>query len=136
MKKNIEFESAGKKYSLLYTIKSLQGVERFTGRSLVLLIEQLLTNPAAANQVNITFTVGGIQYGLQGQNKDFDAYEWVDKFCDNGGVLNDLNSYILQGILATGLFTRGTAKETEALMQTVSKLLSPKNPVSSQSKHG
>lgn len=125
MKKSIDIKIGDKTYSLMYNTKSLAQAERSIGRSLVFMLGQVMVNPAMGNAINIDFTVACLNAGLQDKPKDFDAYDFIDAYCEQGGNLDELNAYIFEAIVASGLFTKGDSKATEKAIQTYRKVLAP-----------
>ena len=108
MKKAIEFEQGNKKYTLMFSIRSLAGMERSLGRSILYLLASGIKG--IVNQANIDFTAAGIKHGLQ-ELGDKDPYDWIDEFCEAGGTLDEINGHIIEAITASGLFTKGTTPE-------------------------
>lgn len=125
MKKSIDIKTGDKTYSLMYNTKALAQAERSIGRSLVFMLGQVIINPAMGNAINIDFTVACLNAGIQDKPKDFDAYDFIDSYCEQGGNLDELNAYIFEAIVASGLFTKGDSKATEKAIQTYRKVLAP-----------
>lgn len=125
MKKSIDIKAGDKTYSLMYNTKALAQAERSIGRSLVFMLGQVIINPAMGNAINIDFTVACLNAGIQDKPKDFDAYDFIDSYCEQGGNLDELNAYIFEAIVASGLFTKGDSKATEKAIQTYRKVLAP-----------
>lgn len=124
MKKSIDFKCGGKPCSLMFNTKALAEVERSIGRSLIFMLGQIQVNPAMANAVNIDFTVAGLKAGLQDKPKSFNAYDFIDEYCENG-ALDDLNAYIIEAMFASGLFTQGDQTVTEQAVQAIQSLMEP-----------
>lgn len=125
MKKSIDFKVGDKTYSLMFNTKALAAAERSIGRSLVFMLGQVIVNPAMGNAINIDFTVACLNAGIQDKPKDFDAYDFIDSYCEQGGNLDELNAYIFEAIVASGLFTKGDSKATEKAIQAYRKVLAP-----------
>ena len=125
MKKSIDFKVGDKSYSLMFNTKALAAAERSIGRSLVFMLGQVIVNPAMGNAINIDFTVACLNAGIQDKPKDFDAYDFIDAYCEQGGNLDELNAYIFEAIVASGLFTKGDSKATEKAIQAYRKVLAP-----------
>lgn len=125
MKKSIDFKVGDKSYSLMFNTKALAAAERSIGRSLVFMLGQVMVNPSMGNAINIDFTVACLKAGIQDQPKDFDAYDFIDAYCEQGGNLDELNAYIFEAIVASGLFTKGDSKATEKAIQAYRKVLAP-----------
>lgn len=125
MKKSIDFKIGDKSYSLMFNTKALAAAERSIGRSLVFMLGQVIVNPAMGNAINIDFTVACLNAGIQDKPKDFDAYDFIDAYCEQGGNLDELNAYIFEAIVASGLFTKGDSKATEKAIQAYRKVLAP-----------
>lgn len=125
MKKSIDFKCGGKPCSLMFNTKALAAAERSIGRSLVFMLGQVMVNPAMGNAINIDFTVACLNAGIQDKPKDFDAYDFIDAYCEQGGNLDELNAYIFEAIVASGLFTKGDSKATEKAIQAYRKVLAP-----------
>lgn len=124
MKKSIDFKVGEKSYSLMFNSRALAQVERSIGRSLIYMLGQIQINPAIANAVNIDFTAAGLKAGLQDKPKDFDAYDFIDAYCEDG-ALDDLNAYIFEAVIASGLFTKGDQKVVEMAVQAIHNLMKP-----------
>ena len=121
MKESITFKNGDRNCRLLFNIVSLKEMEQELGYSL-----NLLFTPNVALTLRlctIQFTQLGIRYGLQDKEpEDADPYDFIQRFCDNGGTLDMLNAHILAAIDATNLFTEGrTAKleEIRKVLETV-----------------
>lgn len=125
MKKSIDIKVGDKTYSLMYNTKALAEAERSIGRSLVFMLGQVIVNPAMGNAINIDFTVACLNAGIQDKPKDFDAYDFIDSYCEQGGNLDEFNAYIFEAIVASGLFTKGDSKATEKAIQAYRKVLAP-----------
>ncbi len=125
MKKSVEVKIGEKSYSLMFNTKALAAAERSIGRSLVFMLGQVVVNPAMGNAINIDFTVACLNVALQDKPKDFDPYDFIDAYCEEGGTLDELNAYIFEAIVASGLFTKGDSKTTEKAIETYRKVLTP-----------
>lgn len=125
MKKSIDFKVGDKSYSLMFNTKALAAAERSIGRSLVFMLGQVMVNPSMGNAINIDFTVACLNAGIQDKPKDFDAYDFIDSYCEQGGNLDELNAYIFEAIIASGLFIKGDSKATEKAIQAYRKVLAP-----------
>lgn len=108
MKKAITFKMGEKEYSLMFNTKALAEMERLNhGRSIMLIMGSMLRNSAAAWPLNLDFTLAGLKAGLQNMPQDTDYYDFIDRYCENSGSIDDLNGYILKSIVASGLFYTG-----------------------------
>lgn len=118
MKKAITFKMGEEEYSLMFNTKALAEMERLNhGRSIMLIMGSMLRNSAAAySTLNLDFTLAGLKAGLQNMPKDTDYYDFIDRYCENSGSIDDLNGYILRAIVASGLFTQGGRKEEEEML--------------------
>lgn len=118
MKKAITFKMGEKEYSLMFNTRALAEMERLNhGRSIMLIMGSMLRNSAAAyNNLNLDFTLAGLKAGLQDMPKDTDYYDFIDRYCEESGSIDDLNGYILKAIVASGLFTQGGQREEEELL--------------------
>ena len=118
MKKAITFKMGEKEYSLMFNTKALAEMERLNhGRSIMLIMGSMLRNSAAAySTLNLDFTLAGLKAGLQNMPRDTDYYDFIDRYCENSGSIDDLNGYILKAIVASGLFTQGGRGEEEEML--------------------
>ena len=114
MKESITFKNGDRNCRLLFNIVSLKEMEQELGYSL-----NLLFTPNVALTLRlctIQFTQLGIRYGLQDKEpEDADPYDFIQRFCDNGGTLDMLNAHILAAIDATNLFTEGRTANLEEI---------------------
>lgn len=114
MKESITFKNGDRNCRLLFTILSLKEMEQELGYSL-----NLLFTPNVALTLRlctIQFTQLGVRYGLQDKEpEDADPYDFIQRFCDNGGTLDMLNAHILAAIDATNLFTEGRTAKLEEI---------------------
>lgn len=114
MKESITFKNGDRTCRLLFTILSLKEMEQELGYSL-----NLLFTPNVALTLRlctIQFTQLGVRYGLQDKEpEDADPYDFIQRFCDNGGTLDMLNAHILAAIDATNLFTEGRTAKLEEI---------------------
>ena len=114
MIESITFKNGDRTCRLLFTILSLKEMEQELGYSL-----NLLFTPNVALTLRlctIQFTQLGIRYGLQDKEpEDADPYDFIQRFCDNGGTLDMLNAHILAAIDATNLFTEGRTAKLEEI---------------------
>ncbi len=113
MKKSVNLKIGDKTFTLCFTIKALSELERLEGRSLILLINALVSNPGGfMNLMTVDFLVHALNAGLVDKPKDFDAYDFIDAYCAQEDVtLDDLMEGVLKGILASGLFTMGSPEK-------------------------
>lgn len=113
MKEPIEIKMGEKTYELMYTVRSLEKFETYLGTSLF----AVMAGTLAGNVLNLVqgatihFIVSGLKAGILNQPKDFDVYDFVDEYCDQGGNLGELAGYITQAIEISGLFTVGTSRK-------------------------
>ena len=123
MKESITFKNGDRNCRLLFNIISLKEMEQELGYSL-----NLLFTPNVALTLRlctIQFTQLGVRYGLQDKEpEDADPYDFIQRFCDNGGTLDMLNAHILAAIDATNLFTEGRT----ANLEEIRKVLETANP--------
>lgn len=98
------------KYHLRYTVRSLEQFEQYLGTSLFSIISSTIVNGAVGvvQGATIHFVVSGLRAGILNQPKNFDVYDFIDRFCDNGGSVGELAMYIVDAIVESGLFTQGT----------------------------
>lgn len=118
MKKAISFKLGDKEYFLMFNTRALAEMERLNhGRSIMLIMGSMLRNSAAAyNNLNLDFTLAGLKAGLQNMPKDTDYYDFIDRYCEESGSIDDLNGYILKALISSGLFTQGGQKEEEKML--------------------
>ena len=113
MKKPVILEVNGKKYTFLFTNRSLAMVERSIGRSILSILNG--NQFSIIRDMTIEVTVAGIKYGLQ-ELGDKDPYDVIDEICDAGKLLDDINGAIMEAWFNTGIFIKWAgAKETEAV---------------------
>ncbi|WP_302296998.1 hypothetical protein [Mitsuokella multacida] len=103
MKEPTIFEAGGKKYTLMFSIRSLDNLERSIGRSILSIIAGTQTN--WMQNMTIAFTAYGLKYGLQNMPDKFDPYDVIDEIFQAGMDMNELTGYVLLAIKNTGLFT-------------------------------
>lgn len=113
MKKSVEIKIGDKTHELCYNIRTLDKYERLLGKSITFLFAVGTTS--LVRQTDIRFTVSGMITGLHLKDEDA-AYDLIDLYCEAGGSLDQLNAKIIEAVLATGLFTMGTAKELEKVV--------------------
>lgn len=111
MKKSTTFEVGGKQYTFLFTNRSLAMMERSIGRSILSIMSSGQLEIMQA--MTISTIAAGIKHGLQ-ELGDKDAYDVIDEICDAGGSIDVIAANLISALLATGLFTRGTAPEIKA----------------------
>lgn len=111
MKEPTIFEVGGKKYTLIFTIRSLANLERSIGRSILSIISGTQAN--WMKNMTVDFTAYGLKYGLQGMPDKFDPYDVIDEIFQNGMELNELTGQVLLAIERTGLFTVRLTAPTE-----------------------
>lgn len=113
MRKPIEIKIGESQYQLLYTVRSLERFEQYLGTSLFSVISSVLVNGAVGmvQSATIHFIISGLRAGLLNQPKNFDAYDFVDMYCENGGNIGELAKYIVNAVVESGLFTQGTPKK-------------------------
>ena len=110
MKKDITFKQGKKDYTISFNIRSLAELERSLGRSLLFMYASGLAG--MIRQCDITFTANALKYGLKDIG-DKDPYDFIDEFCEAGGILDTLNSYILEAINKTGFFMKAAEAAEE-----------------------
>ena len=120
MKKTVEFTIENKTYELMFNIKSLALLERKLNKSITYLFAAGAKE--LVKQIDIGFTVSALQVGLNLSSVD-EAYTVVENFCADGNDIDQMNAYIIQAVIATGLFTRGVAqtKQEETAPKTKAK---------------
>lgn len=120
MQEAVSFKNGDRECKLLFNIRTLKDMELELGHSLNLLFTPNLALTLRLTTIN--FTQLGIKYGLQDKNpEDADPYEFIQKYCDNGGSLDTLNAYILTAIDVTNLFTEGQTTNLEAIRKVLEK---------------
>lgn len=110
MKNTVMVKIDGKDKELCYTIKSLAMLEKLIGKSITYLFSA--GSAALVRQADISFTVAGLITGLNLKNED-ESYDLIESYCKAGGDLDQLNAKIIEAIVATGLFTPGTATQNQ-----------------------
>lgn len=113
MRKSVEIKIGESRYQLLYTVRSLERFEQYLGTSLFSVISSVLVNGAVGmvQSATIHFIISGLRAGLLNQPKNFDTYDFVDMYCENGGNIGELAKYIVDAVVESGLFTQGTPKK-------------------------
>lgn len=107
MKKAIEFQLCGKTASIEFTILRLAKFEKALGQSLF----YIMSTNGILRSMDINFTIAGLAYGLEKELTLEEAADTVQKHCDEGGLLDDINDAIYRGIIASGLFIKAAAKK-------------------------
>ncbi len=87
----------------MFSIRSLDNLERSIGRSILSIIAGTQTN--WMQNMTIAFTAYGLKYGLQNMPDKFDPYDVIDEIFQAGMDMNELTGYVLLAIKNTGLFT-------------------------------
>ena len=109
MKKTVTFNLAGKDTELMYSILRLAKFEKAIGSSLF----YVMSTGGILHAMDINFTIAGIAYGLKEELTLEEAADLVQKHCDEGGLLDDINDAIYRGIVAAGLFIKPVEKAPE-----------------------
>jgi hypothetical protein len=112
MKNTIELKIGKKTYSLCYTIKALAALEKLIGKSVTYMFS--IGSAGLVKQADIAFTVAGLVTGLNLKSED-EAYDLIEAYCEAGDDLDRMNAKIIEAILATGLFTLGTAPKADTV---------------------
>lgn len=120
MQESINFKNGDRECRLLFNIRTLKELEQELGYSLNMLFTP---NPALTLRLTtINFTRLGIKYGLQDKKpEDADEYDFIQRYCDNGGSLDTLNAFIMAAIDATNLFTEGQTTPIEEIRKVLEK---------------
>ena len=101
MKKPVILEVNGKKYTFLFTNRSLAMVERSIGRSILSILNG--NQFSIIRDMTIEVTAASIKYGMQELGQK-DPYDVIDEICDDGGLLDHINEAILEAWFNTGIF--------------------------------
>lgn len=109
MRQYRELRIKDKKYKLIFTVRSLAEMENLLGSPLFAIIAAaaMLPPEQRINLISIKFVWAGLQAGLVDMPEKFDAYDFIDKFCNAGGNLGDLSAEVIQAIIDSGIFTVG-----------------------------
>lgn len=112
MKKATTFEVNGKKYTLMYNIRSLANLEQSIGCSIL----SIMGGSAIGliKSMNIDVMAAAVKYGLQELPDDKDPYDFLDEICGAGYNLDALGGKIIEAWMATGFFTTAIPKGTAA----------------------
>ena len=135
MKKTVVFKIGKEKHELLFTIKSIAKMEKAYGQSITRFLQGIFGAVVTVDENgktkvdtsyqdkigDVDFIKCGLECGLVGKIDNFDAYEFIDKYCANGGILIELFNYIVEALLETGLFIKGVANTPEPIQKTKSK---------------
>ncbi len=135
MKKTVVFKIGQEKHELLFTIKSIAKMEKAYGQSITRFLQGIFGAIVTVDENgktkvdtsyqdkigDIDFVKCGLECGLVGKTDNFDAYDFMDKYCENGGILIELFNYIVEALLDTGLFIKGVASAPEPTQKTKSK---------------
>lgn len=92
----------------MFNIQKLMILEKRIGQSITYLFSK--GSDYLVKSLDIGFTNYALQIGLNVTEDE--AFELIDEYCNEGGTIDLLNGKIMESILATGLFTMGTVKET------------------------
>ena len=106
MKKATTFKIGEKEYSMVFDCRSLASMERSIGRSILSIFANTPGN--LVKSVGIDVLVSAIQYGIKDLG-DEDPYDFLQRFCDEGGNIDLFTGLVLDAFLSTGLFTTGKA---------------------------
>jgi len=106
MKKVTDFKIGEKEYSLVLNNRGLASMERSLGRSILSIFgvppKELIQN------MTIDVLAAAAKYGVEKIGNE-DPYDFIDRFCEEGGTIDDFTGIVLMAISNTGLFTRGKA---------------------------
>lgn len=120
MQEAINFKNGDRECKLLFNIRSLTELEQELGYSLNMLFTPNLALTLRLSTIKFTYL--GIKYGLQDKKEeDANAYDFIQKYCDNGGSLDTLNAHILAAIDATNLFTEGQTTNLDEIREVLKK---------------
>ena len=107
MKKSVEFKLCGKEVKLEFNIMRLAKFEKALGQSLF----YIMSTNGILRSMDINFTIAGLAFGLEKELTLEEAADTIQKHCDQGGILDDINDAIYRGIIASGLFIKAAQKE-------------------------
>ena len=121
MKKAVDLNIGEKTYTLMFNTHALAQVERKVNFSLTQMMSLAEKNPVAvtAHAITIDFAAAALDAGLQDKPKDFDAYDFIDMFCADGGTLADLQESILKAMVYSCCFTKGTQERVDEMVKQV-----------------
>ncbi len=123
MKKSVTLHVKDKDYTLEFTVKSLASLERsLGGRSLTFMLELVNTNPVYASNFNIDFVKNALECGIKEKDKGFDGYDFIDAYCEKDD-LSDLTAKVMEALLITGLFTKGTPASVQKYLAQIKKVI-------------
>jgi len=71
----------------------------------------IMSTNGILRSMDINFTIAGLAFGLEKELTIEEAADTIQKHCDEGGILDDINDAIYRGIIASGLFIKAAAKE-------------------------
>lgn len=123
MKKSVTLHVKDRDYTLEFTVKTLAQLERsLGGRSLTFMLELVNTNPVYASNFNIDFVKNALECGIKEKDKGFDGYDFIDAYCEKGD-LSDLTAKVMEALLITGLFTKGTPASVQKHLAQIKKVI-------------
>ena len=106
MKKDTVFNIGKKEYSIAFTNRDLAKMERSIGRSLLSMFGG--TGNHLVEAMTIDVMASAVVCGVKDLGKE-DPYDFIQRYCDEGGDIDSFGGIVLDALLATGLFTRGKA---------------------------
>jgi len=108
MEKEITVNINGKDTAIKYNIKRLARLERSINQSLF----YVMSTGGILKAMDINFTIAGLACGMPTELSLDEAADMLQKYCDDGGLLDDINDAIYRGIIASGLYVKGEGSET------------------------
>lgn len=108
MKKATTFKIGEKEYSMVFDCRSLASMERSLGRSILSIFAN--TPSGMLQSIGIDVLVSAIRYGIKDIGEE-DPYDFLQRYCDEGGDVDTFGGIVTQAFLDTGLFTKGKAPQ-------------------------
>ena len=108
MKKSIDIKLNNKEVSFEFTIRRLAKFEKALGNSLF----YVMSSGGMLKAMDINFTVAGVACATSDEMSLDAAADLIQKHCDNGGTLDEINNAIYQAVIASGIYIKTDNGET------------------------
>lgn len=106
MKKATPFKIGEKEYSMVFDCRGLASMERSLGRSILSILIDLQSGKETT--MGIDLLVNAIKFGVKDLGEE-DPYDFLQRYCDEGGSLDLFSGIVVSAFFETGLFTTGKA---------------------------
>lgn len=111
MKKATDFKIGDTTYSMSFDIRSLASMERSLGRSIFSIFAGTLKDVLAGMEIDVL--AAAVKHGVANL-RDEDPYDFIQRYCDEGGDYDTFAGLVLTALTNTGLFTKGKAAKLKA----------------------